>query len=191
MSAAAVNRPDLCAMCSMVCGMVCAIKSLIFKGCALCAASPLTGVQAGACTHMHAGVRMCVHVHDAHSAHSAHLIHINHLGHRHGAHIAAHHAAHLSTTPFLKEEEMDDEKKRVIACTPENAGQMKRVVQGWPQLHGLVKQLQAADLFPGMRAMQITLTGSAEFVGQGLDALDPEKRSEAVLTNQQEVSDGN
>ena len=134
---------------------------------------------------------MCVHLHGAHSAHSAHLMHINHLRIRHGAHIAAHHAAHHSTTPFLKEEEMEEEKKRVIACTPENAGQMKRVVQGWPQLHGLVKQLQAADLFPGMRAMQITLTGSAEFVGQGLDALDPEKRSQAVLANQQEVCDGN
>lgn len=180
---AVINRPGLCAMCGKVCGMVCAIKSLILKGCALCAPSPFTGVRAGACTHMHAGVRMCVHVHDAHSAHGAHLIHINHLRHRHGARLAAHHAAHLSTTPFLKEEEMDEEKKRVIACTPENAGQMKRVVQGWPQLHGLVKQLQAADLFPGMRAMQITLIGSAEFVGQGLDALDPEKRSEGAQSN--------
>lgn len=172
-----VTRHDLCAMCGKVCGMVCAIKSLISKGCALCALSAYTGVQAGACTRMHAGACMCVCLHSAHSAHSAHLIHIKHLHQRHGAHIAAHHAAHLSTAPFLKEEEMEEEKKRVIACTPENAAQMKRVVQGWPQLHGLVKQLQAADLFPGMRAMQITLTGSAEFVGQGLDALDPEKRS--------------
>ena len=191
MSAAVMVRADLCAMCCNLCGMVCAIKSLIFKGCAPCALSALTGVQAGACTHMHAGACRCVHVHDAHSAHSAHLIHINHLRHRHGAQDAAHHGAHLSTTSFLKEEEMDEEKKRVIACTPENAGQMKRVVQGWPQLHGLVKQLQAADLFPGMRAMQITLTGSAAFVGQGLDALDPAKRSQAVLKNQQEVGNGN
>lgn len=182
MSAVAI-RPDLCAMCGKVCGMVCAIKSLILKGCALCALSPYTGAQAGACTHMHAGACMCVCLHSAHSAHSAHLIHINHLRHRHGAHIAAHHAAHLSTTPFLKEEEMDEEKKRVIACTPENAGQMKRVVQGWPQLHGLVKQLQAENLFPGLRALQITLTGSAEFVGKGLDALDPEKRSEGAQSN--------
>ena len=184
-------RPDLCAMCGNVCGMVCAIKLLILKGCVLCALSTYTGVQAGACTHMHAGVCMCVRLHAAHSAHGAHLIHINHLRIRHGAHIAAHHAAHHSTTPFLKEEEMEEEKKRVIGCTPENAAQMKRVVQGWPQLHGLVKQLQEADLFPGLRAMQITLTGSAEFVGQGLDALDPEKRSEGVLTNQQGVCDGN
>ncbi|QOQ83690.1 hypothetical protein INP81_07390 [Comamonas thiooxydans] len=177
-------RPDLCAMCGKVCGMVCAIKSLISKDCALCALSAYTGVQAGACTHMHAGVCMCVCLHSAHSAHSAQLIHIKHLRIRHGAHIAAHHAAHHSTTPFLKEEEMEEEKKRVIGCTPENAAQMKRVVQGWPQLHGLVKQLQAADLFPGMRAMQITLTGSAEFVGQGLDALDPEKRAEGLKSNQ-------
>lgn len=183
MSAVAI-RPDLCAMCGNVCGMACAIKSLISKGCALCAPSTYTVVQAGACTHMHAGVCMCVRLHAAHSAHSAHLMHINHLRIRHGAHIAAHHAAHHSTTPFLKEEEMEEEKKRVIGCTPENAAQMKRVVQGWPQLHGLVKQLQEADLFPGLRAVQITLTGSAEFVGQGLDALDPEKRAESLQSRQ-------
>ena len=190
MNAVAIH-PNLCAMCGNLCGMVCAIKSLIFKGCALCALSPYTGVQAGACTHMHAGACMCVHLHGAHSAHSAHLIHIKHLRIRHGAHIAAHHAAHISTTPFLKEKEMEEEKKRVIGCTPENAAQMKRVVQGWPQLHGLVKQLQAADLFPGMRAMQITLTGSADYVAQGLDALEPKKRAQAVLVSQQEVCDGN
>ena len=184
-------RPGMCAMCGNVCGNVCAIKSLILNGCVLCALSTYTGVQAGACTHMHAGVCMCVRLHGAHSAHGAHLIHIKHLRERHGAHIAAPHGAHHSTTPFLKEEEMDEEKKRVIGCTPENAAQMKRVVQGWPQLHGLVKQLQAAELFPGMRALQITLTGSAEFVGQGLDALDPEKRAQAVLANQQEVGNGN
>lgn len=184
MSAEVVFCPELCTMCSTVCSNVCTIKSLILNGCALCALSTYTGAQAGACTHMHAGVRRCTSVHSAHSAHSAHLMHIKHLRHRHGAHIAAHHAAHISTTPFLKEKEMEEEKKRVIGCTPENAAQMKCVVQGWPQLHGLVKQLQAADLFPGMRAMQITLTGSAEFVGQGLDALDPEKRAEGLKSNQ-------
>ena len=55
----------------------------------------------------------------------------------------------------------------------------------------LVKQLQGADLFPGLRAMQITLTGSADYVAQGLDALEPKKRSQAVLSNSLEVNDGN
>ena len=86
---------------------------------------------------------------------------------------------------------MEEEKKRVIGCTPENAAQMNRVVKAWPQLHDLVKQLQGADLFPGLRAMQITLTGSADYVAQGLDALEPKKRAQAVLVSQQEVCDGN
>lgn len=177
MSVAAVNRPELCAMCGMVCGMACAIKSLIFKGCALCAPSPFTGVQAGVCTHMHAGVRMCVHLPEAHSAHSAHLIHINHLRHRHGALHAALHGAHLPTPHFLKEEEMDEEKKRVIACTPENAAEVSAVVKAWPQLQSLVQSLQDGGHFPGLRAMTFTLTGSAEFVGQGLAALAAENRT--------------
>ena len=53
------------------------------------------------------------------------------------------------------------------------------------------QQLQGADLFPGLRAMQITLTGSADYVAQGLDALEPKKRAQAVLVSQQEVCDGN
>lgn len=179
MSSAVVIRPSLCAMCGNLCGIMCAIKSLILKGCAPCALSAITGVQAGACTHMHAGACRCVHVHAAHNAHSAHLIYIKHLRLCHAARHGAHHGAHPSISTFLKEIEMNKEKKRVIACLPENAAQMKRVVQGWPALHGLVKQLQDAGHFPGLRAIQITLTGSAEFVGQGLDALDPEKRATA------------
>lgn len=166
-------------MCGKVCGIVCATKSLIFMGCAPCAPSPFTGVQAGACTHIHAGVRMCVHVQDAHNAHSAHLIHINHLRKHHGAHIAAHHGAHHSTPLFLKEKEMDEEKKRVIACTPENAAEVRAAIKAWPQLQSLVKSLQDGGHFPGLRALKFTLTGSAEFVGQGLDALINESRAKA------------
>lgn len=63
------------------------------------------------------------------------------------------------------------ESKRVIACTEENAPQMRAVVRQWPQLHSLVTGLQAQGLFPGLRSLQITLTGSEAVVGKGLDAL--------------------
>lgn len=64
--------------------------------------------------------------------------------------------------------------ERTIRCTPENGAQMQKVVRAWPELHALVQSLQAQDLFPGLRAVQITLTGSAEHCAQGLAALLPE-----------------
>lgn len=64
--------------------------------------------------------------------------------------------------------------ERVIRCTPENGAQFQRVVRAWPELHALVQSLQAQDLFPGLRAATITLTGSAEHCAKGLAALLPE-----------------
>lgn len=63
---------------------------------------------------------------------------------------------------------------RVIRCTEENVTEFRQVVKAWPELYDLVKGLQEQNLFPGLRAMQITLTGSAEHVGKGLAALLPE-----------------
>lgn len=63
---------------------------------------------------------------------------------------------------------------RVIRCTEENAKELAAVVKHWPELHDLVRSLQGAGLFPGLRALQITLTGSEEMVGKGLVALLPE-----------------
>jgi len=71
---------------------------------------------------------------------------------------------------------------RTIACTPENAAQMQRVVKAWPELHDLVQSLQAQDLFPGLRAVRITLTGSAEHCAKGLGALLPENSPEGLKT---------
>jgi len=62
-------------------------------------------------------------------------------------------------------------KTRVIPCTQDNARAMQQAVKAWPQLHDLVQSLQAQDLFPGLRAMRITLTGSEQFVAKGLDAI--------------------
>jgi len=70
-------------------------------------------------------------------------------------------------------------RSRTIACTPENAAQMQQVVKAWPELHALVQSLQAQDLFPGLRAMQIKLTGTPEHLAKGLGALLPENAPEA------------
>ena len=67
-----------------------------------------------------------------------------------------------------------DEMKRVIACTEENASQVRRVIKNWPELHSLVNGLQAQGLFPGLRSLKFTLTGGKEVVGKGLGALEGE-----------------
>lgn len=64
--------------------------------------------------------------------------------------------------------------ERTIRCTRENGAQFQKVVRAWPELHALVKDLQAQDLFPGLSAASITLTGSAEHCARGLSALIPE-----------------
>lgn len=63
---------------------------------------------------------------------------------------------------------------RVIRCTEENAKEFASVVKHWPELHDLVRELQAAGLFPGLRALQITLTGREEFVAKGLGTVAAE-----------------
>jgi len=60
---------------------------------------------------------------------------------------------------------------RVIPCTQDNARAMQQAVKVWPELHALVQDLQAQDLFPGLRGLRITLTGSAAFVDKGLHAI--------------------
>ena len=62
-------------------------------------------------------------------------------------------------------------KKRLITCTKENHREMAAAVKAWPELHELVQRLQAQDLFPGLRALRITLTGSEAFTTQGLGAI--------------------
>ena len=64
--------------------------------------------------------------------------------------------------------------EKTIACTPANAAQMQRLVKAWPELHALVQHLQAQELFPGLRGLSITLTGSDEHVARGLGALNLE-----------------
>ena len=58
--------------------------------------------------------------------------------------------------------------QKIIKCTAENAAEMQKVVKALPELHALVKDLQAHKLFPGLRGLQITITGTQEVVAKGL-----------------------
>lgn len=69
-----------------------------------------------------------------------------------------------------------------IRCTPDNGAEFQRAVRAWPELRALVQSLQAQDLFPGLRAARITLTGSPEHCAKGLAALNPENAPEARKT---------
>jgi hypothetical protein len=81
-------------------------------------------------------------------------------------------------TPFIfifeRYEDMEanqPQASRTIRCTPENAREMQQMVKQWPQLRTLVQDLQAQDLFPGLRALTVTVTGAPELVAKGLAAV--------------------
>lgn len=83
----------------------------------------------------------------------------------------------MSGTKHLNPAQAENREKtpgKTITCTPENAAEFQRVVRAWPELQSLVQDLQAKNLFPGLRAMRITLTGGPEQRAQGLAAL-PQK----------------
>ena len=61
---------------------------------------------------------------------------------------------------------------RTIRCTPDNAREMQQMVKNWPQLHDLVQNLQAQDMFPGLRGLSVTLTGPQSFVDGGIGAIN-------------------
>lgn len=61
-----------------------------------------------------------------------------------------------------------------IRCTAENANEFRAMVQRWPELGALVKGLQQHGIFPGLRGMQITLTGSESYVAKGVGAVKAE-----------------
>lgn len=59
---------------------------------------------------------------------------------------------------------------KTIRCTEDNAAQFQQLVKNDPELLALVQALQAQGLFPGLRAMSITLTGTAAQQALGLAA---------------------
>lgn len=87
-------------------------------------------------------------------------------------HIHTAHTAHPSPIETFEE-------KAVIRCNAENAGEVRALVRRWPELNALVESLQEQGVFPGLRALQITLTGSAEQVAKGLAGGLPENAPQA------------
>jgi len=73
---------------------------------------------------------------------------------------------------------------KVIRCTAANAAAFEAMVNGWPELKALVRRLRADDLFPGLRGMQVTLTGSPAWVGKGLAAIATDRAGDAVVGRQ-------
>lgn len=74
----------------------------------------------------------------------------------------------------MMDEVIEKGVRRVIRATPDNAAALRAFVRAWPELHALVQQLQADGLFPGLRGLQITLTGAPQWAAQGLAAPLPE-----------------
>lgn len=63
--------------------------------------------------------------------------------------------------------------EKTIACHPGNVREFQQIVRTWPELGACVRHLQAQGLFPGLRAVRITLVGDAAHLAQGLQGLLP------------------
>ena len=174
MTTQAQKHPVLCGMCGIPCGIPCGIKPAWIKACAVCAVSTLTRTGGRVRTkpkHTHNAHACKTRIDTAHTAHTAHP----HINQQLTKKLIPH------TTPHIPHKKKMDEKqtKRVIRCTPENAPEVRALVKRWPQLNTLVTSLQAQGVFPGLRGLQITLTGSEEFVGKGLAGVQPENAPNA------------
>ena len=174
MTTKAMKHPVLCGMCGVLCGIPCGIKPAWIKACAVCAVSTLTRTGGRVRTkpkHTHHAHACKTHMDTAHTAHTAHP----HINQQLTKKLIPHNTPHI---PHKKK--MDEKQtKRVIRCTPENAPEVRALVGRWPELNHLVRTLQDQNMFPGLRNVQITLTGSEEFVGKGLAGVRPENAPKA------------
>ncbi|WP_445287684.1 hypothetical protein [Variovorax atrisoli] len=73
---------------------------------------------------------------------------------------------------------MGENVERVIRCNESNAPEFLAMVNRWPDLKALVRTLREADLFPGLRGMQVTLTGTPAWVSEGLASVGADGGSE-------------
>ena len=149
-------------------------KSLILKDCAACAACA-GSIHAGARLCGCAPAGACVRLRIRATLHMLHMLHIHDFIKDFWKKMM-HKVLHtLHKGGFMK---------KTIRCTPENAPQMRQVVAHWPELDALVRNLQAQNLFPGLRALEITLQGDQSWCGKGLAALLPENAPQAPKTGQ-------
>lgn len=68
---------------------------------------------------------------------------------------------------------------KTIHCTPENAKEFQALVKADAELLAWVQQLQAKDMFPGLRAMSITIEGDEQTLAKGLGAWPVKNGAEA------------
>lgn len=176
MTAVAIKRPDLCGVLGIPFAMRCAIKSLIHMACAVRAVPGFTGAGGRVNAQPQNQQNTCTcktHMPTAHTAHTAHPFCSNHLR------VLPYPT--INTTHPTKKKMDGKEAKRVIRCTPENAADMRALVARWPELDLLVRSLQAQNLFPGLRALQITLSGPEEWVAKGVGAVMAENAPQAAI----------
>lgn len=176
MTAAVIKRPRLCGCAVSVWCIPDGMKPACLLGCAIWSIYPATG--AGGRAHEGSGStkNACMRQTRLHIAHIPHTPHAPSIKHLYRSH-----TAHPYPTYRTKAKMIEKDAKAVIRCTPDNAAEMRALVKRWPQLNTLVTSLQTQGVFPGLRGLQITLTGSEEFVGKGLVGVMPENAAKPVL----------
>ena len=161
---------------------LCRALCRVFRSCAGCAGSPTyarTRKNSTATTsHKHALPRICTR----HTRHTRHMLDSYTFFHTSPGTAPGTPGTDTLTrapNPFIhsfESKKMGETPKpaatRTIRCTPENARQMQSLVKNCPGLLALVQHLQAADLFPGLRGLSVTLRGPQSFVDGGLGAVE-------------------
>ena len=79
-----------------------------------------------------------------------------------------------------------EQAQQKIRCTQENAHEVRALMARWPEFGGLVRSLHKGGLIDGLRSVQITLTGSQEFVANGLASVRAENAPQAEKSARQE-----
>lgn len=85
---------------------------------------------------------------------------------------------------------MEREKQARVRCTESNAADFRQLVREWPALGATVASLQKQGLFPGLRGLQITLTGDQQFVDGGVGSLVGENGLLARMARSEVAKEG-
>ena len=171
---------------------LCRALCRVFHSCAGCAGSTTYARTRKKTPHVTSHTRSHARIYTRHTRHTRHMLdsyryfHVT-PGTTPGTDPAHTCRARLPLFFYFKKEVMEENQTpaqaetitRTIRCSPDNAAAMQRLVKRWPELHAHVQALQAADLFPGLRCLSVTLTGSAEWVAGGVDAIQPKNAPQA------------
>jgi len=161
---------------------LCRALCRVFRSCAGCAGSITHARTRKTKTTNTPHKRAHMRIYTRHTRHTRHIVDIyTYFSHTPGTHPGTPGTRARSPLFFnLKKKMMEKTQSKTIRCTPENAAEIQRMVKNWPQLHNLVQDLQAQNLFPGLRGLSITLTGAPSFVAGGVTAVNQINASKAV-----------